>query len=114
MRELRRLRSKCRVIPIQLPNPFMNVRIPTPNIPYIRFEMLNVYSIKSNYRCIQPNIRFGDVLAVKIGAFGGGEVFFDVVERREEFSHGFGICFLCSCEAASVDAIINTRINPFV
>ena len=92
----------------------MNMWIPTPNIPYIRLEMLDVYGIESDYRCIQPNIRFSDALTVEIRAFGGREVFFDAVERREEFGHGFGICFLCSCEATSVDAIINTRINPFV
>ena len=114
MLPLRRL-PKRRHIPIQLPQPPMNIRIPTPHIPDIRLEMLHINHIESYHRGIQPHIGLGYVFAIIVWAISdGGEVFFDAVQRGKERGAG---CFVgggCGREAGFVDAVVDGVVGPFV
>ena len=82
MRKLRRL-PESRHIPIQMPNPFMQMRVTAPDIPDIGLEMLDVHSIEPHYRCIEPDIRLRDVFPEIERPLRGREVFLGTVQGGE-------------------------------
>ena len=93
--KLRRL-PEGRDIPIQAPDPAMQRRVSRPDIPQIALEMLHVHGVEADDGRVQAHVRFGDVRAEVVGSRGGGEVFFDAVERGEECRYGFFVGFLRS------------------
>lgn len=113
MREFCRL-AKRRDIPIQIPQPLMQMRITAPDVPDIGLEMLHVDSIEANYGREEPYIRFGDVLSEIKGPFGGCEVFLGAIKGGEELHDGFGVCFFGGGEAGSVDTVIDVWVDPLV
>lgn len=54
---------ECRHIPIQIPHPLMDRRIPTPNIPDIALEVLHVDRIEADDRRVEPYIGLRDFVA---------------------------------------------------
>jgi hypothetical protein len=63
----------------------MNIWVPTPHIPDIGLEVLDVDGVEADHGCEEPHVGFGDVRAVVVGSGGyGGEVLFDAVEGGEE------------------------------
>ncbi len=59
--------SESRHIPIQVPQPFVQRRVSTSDIPDIAFEMLNINGIEADDGCVKAHIRFGDMSAKIIG-----------------------------------------------
>lgn len=114
MRKLRRL-SKRRYLPIQLPQPPMNIRVSTSHIPDIRLEMLHVDGVEADHGCVEPYVGFGDVGPVVVGPGGdGGEVLLDAVEGGEEGCAGGFVGGGCGCEAGFVDAVVYGVVGPVV
>ena len=64
MLKLRRL-SERRNIPVQMPHPLVQIGIPTPDIPDIGLEVLDVDRVEPDYCRVEPDVCFGDM--------GGGE-----------------------------------------
>lgn len=82
MLELRRL-PKRRDVPVEMPQPAMNSRIPRPNVTNIRLEVLHVYGVEADDGREQPDVDLCDIFAEVIGRRRGvcfGQVFFDSVE----------------------------------
>lgn len=57
MFELRRI-LESRDIPIQMPEPLMQVRVPRTNISDIGFEVLDVDRVKADDSCVKPDVSF--------------------------------------------------------
>ena len=113
MLKLRRL-PKSRHIPIKIPQPFVNRRIPTSYIFDITLEMLNVNWIKP-YNCgVQADVGFGDVLAKIVGIGVFREVFFHAIKRVEEWVYGGFVRGLSGRESRFVDAIVDVIVGPVV
>lgn len=86
----------------------MNRRIPTPNIPYITLEMLDVDGIEADDCRVETHVCFGEVGAEVVwwACFGGGgggggvgvgaKVSFGAVEGGEEGVESFFVGFLRS------------------
>jgi hypothetical protein len=83
-----------RHIPIQVPQPSMQRRIPGADISNIAFEVLHVYRIEPNDCRVETDIRFSDVLSEVKGGCMLGYVGFSTVECAEEGLDGFFITFL--------------------
>ena len=66
MLKLRRT-AKSLYIPIQFPQPFMQMRVAGADIADIALEVLHVHSIKADYRCVQAYVCFGDRVTKVIG-----------------------------------------------
>lgn len=62
MRPLGRLPER-RNIPVQIPQPLMDIRIPRSYIPDVRLEVLDVDDIKSHNRSVESNVCFCDFVA---------------------------------------------------
>ena len=69
MLELRRLPEGLH-IPIQIPHPLVNRRIPRSNIADVALEVLHVHGIKADDRRIEAHVGFGDRGAVVEGPLG--------------------------------------------
>lgn len=116
--KVRRLPER-RHIPVQLPHPAMNSRIPGANIPYITLEMLHIHGVEADNRREEPDIRLCDRGAkvkggIGIGALRSGEVRLDTVEGGEEGCYGAVVGFLRGCEAGFVDAVVDVVVGPVV
>lgn len=116
LRKLRRLPER-RHIPIQMPQPPMNMRVSTPHIPQITLEMLNVDDVEAYDGREETDVSFGDGVAEVVfvsGGVYGGEMFFGAVEGGEEGCYGFFVGFLGGCEAGFVDAVVDVVVGPVV
>ena len=113
MLKLRRL-PKSRHIPIQIPQPLVNRRIPASYISHITLEMLHVYRIEPYDRGVQADVGFGDMFSKVVGIGIFGEMFFDAVEGAEEWVHGSFVGGLRSGEAGFVDAVVDVIVGPVV
>ena len=113
MLELRR-RPKRLDIPVQIPQPLVNSRIPAPDVADVTFKVLHIHRIEPDYRRIQADIRLGDVPAevVRSGVFR--EVLFDTVKGLEKGLHGGLIGGLGGGEAGFVDAVVDVVVGPVV
>lgn len=80
MRKLRRL-PKSLYIPIQMPQPLVQIRIPGPDVADIAFEMLHIHRIEAHNRCEQADVGFGDVVAgEEVWCCGVSKVLLEAVE----------------------------------
>lgn len=115
MRPLRRL-PKRRMVPIQIPQPLMNKRIPTPNISQVRLEMLNIHHIKPNNCREETDICFGDAGTEVERSFGRDrrEMGFHAVEGGKEGCDSFLIGLLRGSKARFVDAIVDVVVSPII
>ena len=117
MFKLRRL-PETWLIPIQIPHPLVNRRIPAPDVPDVALEVLDIHGIEADDRRIEAHVGFGDGRAVVVGPVfrgrGGGEVVFDAVEGLEELGHGGFVGGLRGGEARAVDAVVDVWVRPFV
>jgi len=71
-------------VPVQIPQPLMDMWESASDIPYIRLEMLHIDGIKSHNRREQSNICFRNLVSKIIWSWGGGEMGFDALERSKE------------------------------
>lgn len=78
MFKLRRL-AKCRYVPIELPQPIMQLRIPTPDVSDIALEVLDVDRVEAYDRGVETDVGFCDVGAKVVWGGVGGEVCFGAV-----------------------------------
>ncbi len=83
MSELRRP-SKSLVLPVTVPQPIVQSRVPAPNIPEVALEVLHVDGVEADDGRVQAHVGFGGVGAVVVGAGGFGEFGFGAVEGCEE------------------------------
>ena len=113
MLKLRRL-SKCRHVPIQFPQPFVQRGVPRADIPNVAFEVLDVHRIKSDDGRVQSHICFGDVLSEieRRGMFR--QMLLCTVEGCEQRLHGFLVCGLGGGEAGFVDAVVDVIVSPII
>lgn len=63
MRKLRRI-AKRRDIPVQIPQPLMDIRIPRSDVPDVRLEVLHIDGIEADDGRVEAHVGFGDVVAV--------------------------------------------------
>ena len=91
---------ECGHVPVQVSYPFMDMRVIVANHAFIGLEQGHIDGIKTNDGHVQPNVRFGNLVAVVVQAWLGGEVCFDAVERAEKAGNCALICFLSFGEAA--------------
>ena len=113
MFKLRRL-PKSRHIPIQIPQPLVNRRIPTSYISHITLEMLNVHRIEPHDGGVQADVGFGDVFSEVVGLGIFGEMFFNAVEGVEEWVHGGFVGGLSGGKPGFVDAVVDVVVGPVV
>lgn len=103
---------KGRYIPIQFPQPFMQIRITGSYIADIAFEVLHVDGVEADYGCVETDVGFGYGGAEVVGGGVGGEVGFCAVEGGEEGVHGFFVGFLGS-KAGKVGGLAGEGIGIF-
>ena len=113
MFKLRRLIER-RHIPIQFPQPFMQRRVPGPDVPDVALEMLHVHGIEAHDGGVQSDVGFGDVGPEIIGRGVLGQVLFCAVEGGEERCDGFLVGVLGGGEAGFVDAVVDVVVGPVV
>jgi hypothetical protein len=113
MRKLRCL-PKRRDVPIQIPQPLMQMRETAPDVAVVGLEMLHVHGVEAHDRGVQPHIGLSDVGAKVERPRGRGEVRFGAVEGGEEGNYGFGVGFFCGGEAGAVDAVVDVGVRPVV
>lgn len=113
MRKLRRLPERW-YVPIKIPQPLMNIWVPTPDIPNIRLKMLDIYCIETNDRGEETDICFCDVGPEVVGACCFRKAFLDAVKGGEEGGDGLSVGGFGGCEPGFVDTIVNVVVNPFV
>lgn len=51
---------ECRMVPVEVSQPLVQVRIPASNITNVALEVLHVNRVKTDDRREEPDIRFGD------------------------------------------------------
>jgi len=88
---------ECRMIPIQVLEPSIDVRIIVPNCPQVAFEMVFVYSIEAYNRRVGPNIQFCKMLAQNVRS---SVVVNDLLKGIQSGKYGNDIlivCFLVRC-----------------
>lgn len=88
---------ECFMIPVQIPQPFMDMRIIMSNGFHVCLEEMSVYCIKTDDRDVQPDIDFGDGGSKIIGARGTGQVLFNSVKTFKEHFDSCTVRGLCLC-----------------
>lgn len=77
--------------------------------------MLDIDGVEADHGCVEPDVGFGDVGTVVVGACcDGGEVLLDAVEGGEEGGAGGLVGGGCGCEAGFVDAVVDGVVGPVV
>ncbi len=66
-------------VPIELPQPIMQLRIPTPDVSDIALEVLDVDRVEAYDRGVEADVGFCDVGAKVVWRGVGGEVGFGAV-----------------------------------
>ncbi len=87
---------KSRYIPIQFPQPIMQLRVSASDVSDVALEVLNVDRIEADDGGVEADVGFGDGGAEVIGRGVGGKVGFDAVQRAEEGVDSFFVGFLGS------------------
>lgn len=108
---------ESRIIPVQIPDPSMNMRVPRTDIPQIGLEMLDIYHVEPHDRGEETDIYFCDGVAeVVFSSFlvAGCEVLFHAIEGAEECGDCFFVSFLCGSKARFVDAVVDVVVDPVV
>ena len=95
MLKLRRL-SESGYIPVQMPQPLMQRRVPRADIADIALKMLDVDGVEPNDGGIKANVCFGDGFAEVIGCRVLCQVSFRTVKGGEEGLDGLFVGFLGS------------------
>lgn len=113
MRKFSRI-LECRNVPIEIPQPFVDMRVSGADIANVGLEMLNVDDVEANDGGVETNIRFGDVLAEVVRVCGLGKVFLDTVEGGEELSDGLIICLFRGGKSGSIDTIVDVVVCPVI
>lgn len=118
MFELRRLGPKRRHVPIQLPHPPVQIRVPRPDIADIALEVLDVDGVEADDSRVQADVGLRDVGPVVVWptVIRGvvGEMGFGVIERFEEGVDVFLVGFLGGGEAGFVHAVVDVVVGPIV
>lgn len=115
MLKLRRA-AKRRVIPIQIPKPFMQVRVIRADGLEIGLEVLDVDDVEADDGRVEADVCFCDVGPEVEWSLGGSccKVRFGTVERVEERCYCFFVGGLCGGEAGFVDAVVDVVVGPVV
>lgn len=100
--------------PVQIPQPFVQIRIPGPDILDVALEMLHVHGVEAHDGRVQPYIGLGDLVAEVEGARGFCEVCLGAIEAREQFAHVVLVCLLGGGEARLVHAVVDVVVRPGV
>jgi hypothetical protein len=89
MLEIRRV-SKCRHIPVQIPQPTMDRRIRVTDHAFVGFEQAYIDRIKADDGDVEADVDFGDLRAkvVRTGVVGREEMLLNLVEVGEEVVNG--------------------------
>jgi len=90
MLKLRRV-PKCRHVPIQVPQPLVQIGVPAADIADVAFEMLDVDWVEADDGGVESDVGFGDGGAVVVGRRVVGEVGFSAIEG---FEKGVDILFV--------------------
>lgn len=107
-------------VPIEIFHPAMDCGVSGSDVFEVTFEVLDVDGIETNDGGEESDVKFREVRAkvVWTGTLGGGklsaEVGFDAVEGFEEGDDVAFVCFLASCKARLVDAVVDVVVGPFV
>ena len=110
--------TERRFVPVQLPDPAMQRRIPGANIAQVALEMLHVHGVEADDRRVESDVCLCDLGAEIVGLFAlgvvGSEVFFCAVQRAEEGGDGVFVGRGGRGEARFVDAVVDVVVGPFV
>lgn len=117
MLELRRAPKRL-VVPIQLPDPAVQMRVSAADVAQITLEVLHVHGVEADDGREEPDVGFRDARAEVVGSRAGGlvlrEMRFGAVERFEELCHCGLVGFLGGGEAGAVDAVVDVVVGPLV
>lgn len=113
MLKLRSL-SECRHVPVQVPHPLVDGRIPTSDVPKVRLEVLNIHCIESHDGGVQSHITFSDLIAPVVRPWAALEVFLYSVQRLKQSNDVLLICFLSCGKTRLVNSIIDEIVYPGV
>lgn len=103
-----------RILPIQLPHPLMNRRIPTSNIPNITLEVLHIHRVEPNDGNKQSDIHLSQHVSEPVWTRVAGEVLLCAVEGFEEGGHVALVGIGFGREAGFVDAVVDEVVDPAV
>ena len=113
MLKLRRAAKRLDV-PVQFPQPLMQMRKPAPDIGDVALEVLHVDGVEAHDGGVQPYIRFGDLVAVVIWVGVSLEMLLSARQSFEQWANGGFVGLLRGGEAGLVDAIVDLVVGPFV
>jgi hypothetical protein len=91
-----------RVVPVQVPHPLVQGRIPAADVTDVALEVLDVDGVEADQRCEEAHIGFGYVrCGEEVRCRGLRQGFLESVERVEEGCDVFRVRFLgavgCQC-----------------
>ena len=93
MHKIRRI-LKRRYIPIQMPQPFMEVRVAGADVADVALEVLDVDDVETDDGGVEADVGFGEAVAEVVGTRGSGELGFGVIEGFEEDGYVVRVGFL--------------------
>ena len=101
-------------IPIQIPQPLVQRRVPGANVPDVALEMLHVHGVEADDGRVQADVGFGDGRTEVKGVGVLGEMGFRAVEGFEECFDGSLVRFLGTGSAVSFDGTLTVEIGKVV
>ena len=112
--ELCRL-MESRHVPIEVPEPSMDVGIATTDISNVAFEVLDIHRVEADDGRKEPHVSFGHILApVEWSMFRLRQVFLDTIQRLEQLGDSLHVGRLRSRKARLVDAVVDVVVGPLV
>ena len=103
-----------RVIPVQLPHPFVQMRVAGADVSQIGLEVLNVHAVKSNDGGEQAYVSFGDAVVEVEFSLALRKVLLCLIEAIEERGDRFLVRLLCCSETRLVDTVVYVVIRPVI
>lgn len=130
--KLRRI-LESRHIPVEVPQPFVQRRVPRADIADVALEMLHIDRVEADDGSVESHIRLRDVLAEIVGCGVLRQVSLCPVQRRKEGSdrllvgilgptnsvsmchhHRAGKLAILLCESGLVDSVVNVVVSPLI
>jgi hypothetical protein len=75
--------TERRDVPVQVPQPFVKVRVTTPDVTNVALEVLHIDGVEADDSCEETNICFSYLLAVVVGIGVLRKVLFGAIEGGE-------------------------------